>query len=374
MPAAAVLLALLAPWPASGETIFGLVDTGELYASTNGGSSWSFRAPLPARDAVDLVAGSAAGELYLVTETGALHRSTNGGMTWNLLSLFEAVVAALLEMAGEFHVFTGTLETFRSTDGGVTFTALGTAPASDVVSAARDLFTLFVLTRTGVVFKSTDHGVTWSVAGVTPPTSEAVEIRIFRGALYVLTESGELSRSLDRGASWTTVSTISQVGMCGMATTRTELLATTTVGEVAVTPTGLAWTWRGTIGQLTVRTLGTDIPGVIGIEPSEAPPPPSIALAAPWPNPAHGEVFLALDLERPGTAAIDLYDALGRKWGTPLAEESLPAGRTEIRWSPTGLPRGEYWLRARVGQVGWRSVPGENATGSSRKLVWLGRR
>ena len=132
------------------------------------------------------------------------------------------------------------------------------------------------------------------MAGVTPPTSEAVEIRIFRGALYVLTESGELSRSLDRGASWTTGSTTSQVGMCGMATTRTELLATTTAGEVAATTTGLAWTWRGTIGQLTVRTLGTDIPGVTGIEPSEAPPPPAIALAAPWPNPAHGVVFLAL--------------------------------------------------------------------------------
>jgi photosystem II stability/assembly factor-like uncharacterized protein len=365
--AAGGLLALAAAGPAGGETLFGLVDTGELYASTNGGVNWSLRSTLPARDAVDLTAGSAAGELYMITESGTFYHSSDSGMTWTVRSLLYNLVAILLS-ANVAHAFTGNLETFRSLDGGFTFTAVGAIPAQEVVSAARNLTTLFVLTRTGDVFKSADDGVTWSLSGVVPPTSEAVEIRFFQGALYVLTASGELARSLDLGASWTTVSTISQVGMSGMAATPTELLATTTAGEVAVTPTGSAWTWRGAIGQLTVRALATDIPGPGGVaEPGASPPPPpALRLAAPWPNPGRDIVYLAVDLEAPGATAIDLYDATGRKVGTPFPEAVLPAGRTQITWRPGSLARGEYWLRA------W---PGGGAAHSARqKLVWLGAR
>src|SRR5262245_65748057 len=75
-------LAALSTRAAGADTLFGLIDTGELYASVDGGAHWSFRSALPARDAVALAAGTTSAELFLATESGFVHCSVDAGMTW----------------------------------------------------------------------------------------------------------------------------------------------------------------------------------------------------------------------------------------------------------------------------------------------------
>jgi len=53
-------------------TLFGLINTGELYVSTNQGANWSIRSALPVRDAVALAAGSSSSQLYLASQSGVV--------------------------------------------------------------------------------------------------------------------------------------------------------------------------------------------------------------------------------------------------------------------------------------------------------------
>jgi photosystem II stability/assembly factor-like uncharacterized protein len=63
-------------------THFGLVDTGELFASTDAGANWTLRSTLRVRDAVALSAGASSTELFLASETGSIYRSDDAGMSW----------------------------------------------------------------------------------------------------------------------------------------------------------------------------------------------------------------------------------------------------------------------------------------------------
>src|SRR5688572_10315003 len=50
----------------AGAAIFGLVDTGEIYSSGNGGATWNVLATLPVNDAVGIAAGASTSELFIV--------------------------------------------------------------------------------------------------------------------------------------------------------------------------------------------------------------------------------------------------------------------------------------------------------------------
>ena len=79
---AALLVIAAFTAPAHAATLFGLVNTGEIYASANGGATWTGRAVLPVRDAIALVAGVTSNDLLLATESGSVYRSTDAGTSW----------------------------------------------------------------------------------------------------------------------------------------------------------------------------------------------------------------------------------------------------------------------------------------------------
>jgi hypothetical protein len=350
-----------APVPAAALTIFGLVDTGELYASTDAGASWTIRSTLPVRDAVALVAGAASSQLFLASESGTIYRSSDAGGSWSAISTVAASdVAALVAYPGRMMLMTRRGSVYTSTNTGVTFSALGTIAASDVVSGARHGAAHVALTRSGGVYRSNDDGATWTAVGALV-TSNAIEIASFGGKLYVLTAAGELARSDDAGATWSFVSTLSQVAMTSLAASPTELLASTEGGETAATASGTSWAWRGVIGQLTVRALATDAAATTGIEGHDD--DARAAFLPPWPNPARGEARFALDLEREAVVTVAAYDVAGREVARPVTSRLMPAGRSIQIWRPNGLPSGLYTLRAEIG--GRRE---------SRRLVWLGAR
>ena len=181
----------------------------------------------------------------------------------------------------------------------------------------------------------------------------------FNGSLWALTGAGDLAKSADSGVNWAFVSTLSQVGMTALIKGQNELLASTAAGEVAATPAGNSWTWRGVINQLTVRALATDIPVVTGVGPGPAPP---LAFSTPWPNPASSSFSFALDLEADAIVKVEMYDMAGRLVARPIKGELFSAGRTVRSWRPEGLEPGVYHLRARVGD-----------RERVRRVVWIGR-
>ena len=70
---------------ASGATLFGLVDTGELFASDDGGVTWTVRSTLAVSDAIAIAAGESSDELFMATRSGLVYRSGDGGLNWTAI-------------------------------------------------------------------------------------------------------------------------------------------------------------------------------------------------------------------------------------------------------------------------------------------------
>jgi hypothetical protein len=339
---------------ASAETLFGLVDTGEIFASSDDGATWSIRATIPVHDAVGLIAGTGNLELFMASETGTIYRSPDAGFSWTAVGTIAS--SDLVDLAGlpddRLLALDRTGDVWRSTDGGASFTGFGALSVSDATSLVSNPLTgkLYALTRTGDVFKSADGGSIWTPVG-TVPTSEAVSVRRLDAALYVVTASGDTYRSIDDGASWTAVGTLSQVGVRGLTSTGTRLAATTQEGEVARSTDGSSWSWVGTINQVHVRALANDIPQVSSVS-DPAVSPVVMVMAPPSPNPllAGQAVSVQFRLGAPGSVRLDLFDIHGRlvhSHGTVTLDNP---GDHMLIFRPPSLTSGVYALRLLEGR------------------------
>ena len=342
------LMGLGLPSCAAAATLFGLVDTGELYASTNGGVSWTVRSTLPVSDAIGLAARSSALDLYLATRTGSIFHSTDGGTTWAATGSVAAsdVSGFALGPFGAVLALTRTGTLYASEDEGTTFTARSALTGSNWVSLTRGpLGTLYALTQTGEVVRSADQGVTWVVAGRVT-VSNAVALRRLGSQLHLLTETGEVYRSVDLGVTWTAVAALTASGMSALAELgESQLVAAARTGEVAASGSGSAWTWIGTINQLHVVALGADTPQATGVPEETA--PPRLVARAPYPNPrvgAGGATFSG-KLDKPARVRVELYDVHGRLRASRPFEGVERAGVVAIRWEPEGLSPGTYLVR-----------------------------
>jgi len=347
----------LAAGPAQAVTLFGLLDTGELYASADAGATWTLHSTLPVRDAVALIAGESSAELLLASESGSIYASSDAGLTWTGVSTVSASdVVALGGASGVNLLLTASGSTYQSTDAGVTWPGVGTITASDIAGVTHLGDAWYALARTGGVYCSSDAGVTWTAAGAIT-TSEAVELAAYSGKLYAISASGDLYESDDHGRSFSAVSTLSHVGASALVSGDGELVAALETGEIATSGSATSWVWRGTINQLRLRALATDIP------PTSVEPPGGMALAlrGPYPNPARETVWLRLDLARQSTVTLRVYDIAGREVARPIARQLFPEGTLTRLWRPTGLRPGVYTVRATV----------DGAAVASR-LVWLG--
>ena len=349
---AAAALAVLAhaARPAGAATWFGLVDTGELFASTNQGPSWTIRSTLPVRDAVALAAGATSAELYLVSRSGGVYRSTDAGFDWVAVGAIAASDAVALAIPTDLSlvVLTRAGAVYRSIDQGTSFTAIADLTGSDHVSlspAAQGR--LYALTASGTVSESVDGGSSWTAKGAVA-VSDAVQLRAIGSILYVVSAAGDVHRSSDAAVTWVGVGTLSQVGITGLARDLGTLIASTGAGEVAASTDGAGWTWRGAINQLTVSALAVDSPATTSVEP----PTGGLAsdLVTPWPNPARaGEALsIAFHLPLAETVEVALYDLAGRRMGFRPAER-LPGGARVLTWNPRLSKPGLYFVALRFG-------------------------
>jgi hypothetical protein len=339
------LFAFAAPLGAT--NLFGLVDTGELYKSTNSGTSWSAVGAIPVHDAVGLAAGSSSSELYLASRSGTVYRSTNGGTTWSAVGAVAAsdVAGFALGPFGAVLVLTSTGTLYSSGDQGATFTALAALAGSDWVSLARGpLGRLYALTKTGQVAESKDQGATWATVGVIT-TSDAIAVRRLGGQLFVLASTGEVYRSIDYAKTWVPVGALSQGSMSALVDMDSQLVAAAKEGEVATSSNGASWGWVGAINQLNVVSLGTDAPQVTGVADDQT--PPKFVAAAPYPNPRVGVGGAAFPFTLPHAdrVRLELFDARGRLRERRAYESFSTGGLQSIRWEPSALVPGTYLVR-----------------------------
>jgi hypothetical protein len=337
----------IAPAGALAATVFGLLDTGELYRSTNNGVTWSAIGAIPVRDAVGLAAGSNSTDLYLVSRSGTVYRSTNAGTTWSAVGAVAAsdVSGFALTAFGNVLVLTSTGTLYASSNQGATFTAIAALAGSDWVGLARGpLGRLYALTRSGQVAESQNQGTAWATVGVIT-TSDAVAIRRLGAQLFVLASTGEVYRSLNYGVSWIAVGALSQGSMSALVDLGAQLVAATKEGEVASSANGASWAWVGAINQLDVVALGTDTPQVTGVVDEES--PPKFAMAAPYPNPragAGGATF-GFTVPAPDRVRLELYDVRGLFLAARPFETIATGGAHAIRWEPASLSAATYLVR-----------------------------
>lgn len=358
--AALAALPAFVPSPTAAATLLGLVDTGEMFASENGGLTWTARSTLPVRDAVGLAARASSLELCLATRSGTLYRSLDAGFTWTAVGGVPASDVADIAVTPDLAVLllTATGALYRNTDAGASFTAIAALTGSNFVSLALTMpaARFYVLTATGELWESTDDGASWVVKGAIS-VSNAVELRSLGDALYVLTSTGDVHRSSDQGTSWVAVGTLSQSGMAAMARDGPALVASTAAGEVARSADGASWAWQGVINQLTVTALGTDTPASTGVEEPTDPGPNVVAL--PWPNPAREGTALHLSfrLGREARVELALVDLAGRRVAM-RGSEVFTEGVHTLRWEAPARGAGFYFVRLTAdggesGQARW---------------------
>lgn len=343
--AALTLAAVCAATPASAATLFGLIDTGELYESVDNGTTWTPLSTLPATDAVGLAARLSSTDLFLATRSGSIYRSTNAGVSWTAVGAISATDVADLNITsnGALLALTSSGSLYRSVDLGASFSALATMAASNFVSLTHSTPAVkhYASTRTGEVYESTDGGATWTPKG-TMAVSNARRIRAVQSSLYVLTETGDVFRSTDAATTWTPIGTLSQVGMQGLVRNGNALAAASREGHVATSADGIAWTWAGSMNQLTLTTLASNEPATTGVGPG--PSAAEVFMGAPRPNPSTGSAAFDLRLEREADVALTIYDMAGRAVARRSAER-YAAGQHRLTWTPGSIRTGLYFLR-----------------------------
>jgi len=340
--------------PATASTLFALVNTGELFASTNGGDTWMAQSTLPVSDGAGLIAASAASELYLASQTGTMYRSSDAGVSWNAVGAIAAsdVVDLVGRVDGALIALTRSGVIWISTDEGSSFAAHASIAASDLVSITRgNGDDLLALTATGVTVRSTDGGEQWDAVGALP-ISDAVAIRTSATGYYVLTDTGLTFQSSDQGETWSAVGTLSQAGMRGLAEDNGDLIALHRTGLAARSTNGVDWNWVGTVNQVEVVAVANDVPQTTSVQ-THPDPRPELLLAPPRPNPLPTEtaVVVEFNLPRNDHAVLRLLDVRGRSVAArPL--QQFPVGTSTVNWKLPRLTPGVYFLEvAATGQL-----------------------
>lgn len=71
----------------------------------------------------------------------------------------------------------------------------------------------------------------------------------------------------------------------------------------------------------------------------------ALEFAAPYPNPARGDVMVQVGVPSAGPVRVSVFDARGREVAV-LIDGPRPTGWHPLRWEPAGLASGVYLVRA----------------------------
>ena len=221
-PYAQNISAIVLPSP-SAQSIYAGLNTGELYHSPNGGTTW--RKVGTIRDGAVvfelLVDPDSARTLYAATSRGA-YLSTDAGAEWNEISFAGSSTglgcrALAIDPWSPRNMYLGSIGRgmFRSTDHGKSWTQV--IPAEDPSLALGEVSSIAInvqhpdeiyaaFATTGLM-RSTDRGLSWIRTTPEYTTSAAPITRILLspstdGTILYGTASGNIFKSVDGGRSW----------------------------------------------------------------------------------------------------------------------------------------------------------------------------
>jgi photosystem II stability/assembly factor-like uncharacterized protein len=179
--------------------------------STDGGSHWSpSNRGLPALDARSIAFDSVEPQRLYLVDSGAVYRSTDGGSSWTLVlggSIAFQRVVAHSGISGTAYAWSVN-RVYRTTDGGVHWTTLpptpGTTSISDVAGEPGVETNFYAAAY--ALYRSQDAGRSWATVGRQDPRIAGTDLVAppdEPDAIYALGGSRRFSYSLDRGETWT---------------------------------------------------------------------------------------------------------------------------------------------------------------------------
>ena len=184
--------------PNNATTLYACTPGGQLWKSTNNGTSWSVISnSIPAAGVTNVaIDPSNSNTLYALTgdadqsiyhpSSRGLYKSTNGGATWSTTGINYTtngvlLTSILIEPSNpNIIIVSGTNGIRRSTNGGTSFTQVNTSSIRELTFNPQNTNTVFAGSKTGAVFlRSYDNGVTWTqITSGLPSSSAAVRFSI----------------------------------------------------------------------------------------------------------------------------------------------------------------------------------------------------
>lgn len=194
----------------SGETIYAATADGDLFRSTNMGSSWKSIKPKGMQGFDGKLAALGNMVFYIGSNSanGRVFRSTNSGNSWTMLNTNLTNQAILsTEVLSEKTLYVGTFKgVFRSTDGGESWIKTSTGIINTWI---RKLVfvknVLYALTFDSIV-KSADGGNSWVPVNEELIASDVATLAVSGEELYVATDS-RIYRLAEDGNSWLPIQT-----------------------------------------------------------------------------------------------------------------------------------------------------------------------
>jgi len=236
----------------SGSTIFAGADEGKLWATTDGGTTWSPRhISLTTRRITSLL--SSGSKLFAGTEVDGIFMSTNGGTNWSSAGQPNGNVYAfsLIEYASSIFTSNG-YGISKTTNDGATWLKSNEGISSLTIryftSSGSNLYTSI---DPAGVFMSSNNGLTWvEKNGGFPNSPYCFAIGEAGGNLYTSVFIEGIYRSTNGGTNWVSVG-LPGVTIGGFATIGSDIYA---VGAVVYRSTnnGLNWAqfYTGGVGSM----------------------------------------------------------------------------------------------------------------------------
>ncbi|MEA2694487.1 MAG: hypothetical protein QOJ16_3874, partial [Acidobacteriota bacterium] len=356
---------LLALDPVRTATLYAATDLG-LYKSTDGGATWRATGPLPVETGLTALLAAPgvvyAAVLSFAPDQPVLFASRNGGASWSRTGrgLEGRVVHALAVSPRTGALYAGTPEgIFRGLDGGATFQPVG--PGGTFLSFAlapggRRGDTVYAGAQDLGVFKSADGGRSWRAASSGLLATEVAGLALgpateagLPGTLYAASPNGQAWRSDDSGRSFAAVAPLplpvprSYFGALAVDPSQPFLVYAGLQGFIARSANGgLLWrrkTGGGVLGKMDTREILVD------------PEDPRTVYAAGRPYTAHGDGCATAKSADRGESWTCIPERLDDLVLDPLAPRTLygAARSGGVRKSTDG---GATWRDASAGLAG----------------------
>ncbi len=190
-------------------TFYAGMQNGNVYYSTNNGSSWTATAAPSSGSAIHAVFATTHRMLYAGAANGFIYYSTNQGSSWRSTSQPDgSSVNSLFVISDTLYASTANGFIYYSINGGTTWIRSASQPdGSSVTSIYVMPGVIYAGTAQGHVYYSTNNGASWIALNGKPDNSAITHIFVSQNTLYVNTahEYVYSTTSLRGGGIWTPV-------------------------------------------------------------------------------------------------------------------------------------------------------------------------